>query len=134
MMRGKCSCGNIKFDWQNIDASLVPRTCQCLYCRNNNLTYVSKSGTRLSITIKRPQWHLIEHQGTGTADFHRCRFCNDVVLVTAVINNETFGVINRHCVQNVDFPPPVALDFAEETREKRCERRFQNWCTPVIFH
>ena len=32
-MHGSCRCKNIAVEWQTVDYSVVPRQCQCEYCK-----------------------------------------------------------------------------------------------------
>lgn len=41
-LEGRCSCGNLSVHWQTVDYSVVPRACQCDYCRAHDAAWVAK--------------------------------------------------------------------------------------------
>ncbi len=133
-MRGQCQCGNLRIHWQNIDLSLVPRVCQCEFCRARALAWVSKSGTRVTLAIANPGLHRILHQGTATVDFHCCTFCDTLVMATCTSDGTTYGALNANCMANPQgFGEPVPVTLDRDPLPQRMERRRRNWCAPVII-
>lgn len=131
-LRGHCSCRNFELSWQTVDYSLIPRACQCAYCRNKGAAYVSKSGSGFSVHVHKPDSYKLVRQGSGTAAFHECSFCNMVVFVTAKIGGQTYGAINSACINNRQgFGAAVAMDFSVQDALEKTRRWQQNWCSPV---
>ena len=134
-LRGRCPCGNFRIDWQTVDHSLVPRACQCDYCRGHDAAWVSKSGTRVSVHIASGSFHRVTRQGSGSAAFHECAGCDVVVCVTAEIDGDTYGALNAACIDNrAGFGTPVDKDFSGQGPSDKQARWRDNWCAPVSFH
>jgi len=131
-MRGSCNCNNFEILWRTVDYSVVPRACQCEYCLARGAAYVSKSGTAIEVRVRNDNLHRIVTHGTGSAGFHECAGCGDLVLVTAAIGNELYGALNAGCMDNkLGFSEPVQTHFVSQTVAQRRERWRQNWCCPV---
>jgi hypothetical protein len=133
-IRGACRCNNIEVTWHNRDYSLVPRACQCDYCRERRAAYVSKSGTRIEVRIRRPQYHREIRHGSNSAVFHECGYCNQVMLVTAEFDGVVYGALNaRQLNPRFAFPEPVEADYDGQSAERKQNRWRENWCCPVTF-
>jgi hypothetical protein len=131
-MRGGCRCNNFQVLWHTVDFSVVPRACQCDYCRAKGAAYVSKSGTAVEVRIHAKNLHKVVTQGSRSAEFHECEGCGDVILVTATIDGETFGALNAQCMDNAfGFSAAIETKFAEQSAVQKQERWRQNWCCPV---
>lgn len=131
-MHGSCSCGNFKVRWQTVDYSVVPRQCQCDYCLEKGCAYVSKSGSRIDVSVARRHFHRTVRQGSKRALFHECGHCGDLVLVTVEIEGEVFGALNASCMTNRQgFSPVLTVDFSHEAEQEKVQRWSKNWCSPV---
>ena len=131
-MRGHCRCNNIEVLWRTVDFSVVPRACQCSYCRAKGAAYVSKSGTSVNVRIHHQGLHRIIQHGSNNAEFHECGRCGDVVLVSVEIDGEIYGALNAHCMTNrFEFSPGQIVDYAGQSVEQKRLRWRQNWCYPV---
>ncbi|MFT4615454.1 MAG: hypothetical protein ACI9NT_002608 [Bacteroidia bacterium] len=133
-LRGHCPCRNFELVWQTVDLSLVPRACQCEYCRGKGAAYVSKSGSAFTVQIHQPEMHNVVRHGSGTAMFHECGGCGAVVFVTAEIEGLTYGALNAACINNTrGFGSPVTVDFSAQDAADKVSRWQQNWCCPVTL-
>ena len=133
-MKGSCSCNNIEVAWHVIDRSLVPRACQCDYCVSKSAAYVSKSGTRFEVIIHKESLHKTVQHGSGSARFHECANCDQLVFVTWEIAGELYGVLNSTYLNNTHgFSTPLVVDFSSQTPEQKQDRWQKNWCNPVIL-
>jgi hypothetical protein len=131
-IRGRCTCGNIAVHWHTVDYSVIPRLCQCQYCTGKHAAYVSKSGTKVDILIHKKGMHRIHRQGSKTAEFHECANCDDLVFVTARIDEELYCALNSNCLRNPrGFSPGVKTEFSDQTAATKLDRWRQNWCHPV---
>jgi hypothetical protein len=131
-MRGNCRCNNIEVVWRTVDFSIVPRACQCDYCRAKGAAYVSKTGTAIDMRINNTSRYRIVARGSGGAAFHECDSCGELVLVTTEIDGELYGALNANCMDNrLGFPPAVDVDYAGQTVAQKLERWRRNWCRPV---
>jgi hypothetical protein len=131
-MRGSCTCRNIQVVWRTVDYSVVPRKCLCPYCAAKNAAYVSKSGSLVQVSIHNAHLHNIARHGSGTAEFHECGNCHDLVLVTVAIQGDVYGALNANCLHNRHgFAPAVDIDFSNQGTAEKLQRWRQNWCHPV---
>jgi len=133
-MNGSCKCKNIEVHWQLVDLSLVPRVCQCSYCLSKGAAYVSKSGTKVQVTIHNRDLHNIVRHGSNIAEFHECDNCSSVVLVRANIDGNSYGALNANCMHNsLGFQTPVDTNFSSQSPDQKQERWRRNWCCPVLI-
>jgi hypothetical protein len=96
------------------------------------VAYVSKSGSRVEVRIHNEALYKQVLQGGGSAIFHECGSCRDVVIVTVEIAGEIFGALNANCIANkFGFPTAIETDFSSQTVAQKKERWRQNWCCPV---
>lgn len=131
-MQGSCTCNNFHVAWQTVDYSVVPRRCLCSYCKPRGVAYVTKSGTRVQVSIRYPALHNILRHGSEAAEFHECGNCHDLVLVTVDIQGEVYGALNANCLHNKQgFAPAVDTDFSDQGAAEKLQRWRQNWCHPV---
>lgn len=127
--KGSCQCKNIQIEWSLVDTSLVPRACQCSYCREKKAAYISKSGTRVEVSIAKPELHTIHLQGDEIAQFHECGNCEDLVFVSATIDNHDYCAVNVHTLDKADlFPNEINADFTQFSKEQSLALWKQNWC------
>lgn len=133
-LRGGCHCNNIQITWHVIDFSLVPRACQCDYCRARGARYVSKSGSRFEVSIRDSKLHRTIQHGSNSARFHECTNCDQLVFVTALIEGEMYGVLNAHqLINKAGFGTPVEADYSDQSATQKMHRWRQNWCHPVVI-
>ena len=135
-MLGHCACKNITIDWHIRDYSLVPRACCCDFCLFHNAHWVSKAGSRFSLTIRYAQHHKKNKQGTRTATFHQCSNCGDVVAATARIDKRDYGALNHNILDDAqrfpDFRP--FKSSAKDSVSTRIKTWQDNWCCPIIIN
>ena len=67
--------------------------------------------------------------GTMTADFHVCKTCGIVPIVTCVIEGVRYAVVNVNTFDNVDISElaETPSNFEGEGIESRLARRRRNW-------
>ncbi|MFT4823467.1 MAG: hypothetical protein ACJAUG_000017 [Halioglobus sp.] len=129
-----CACKNIEIDWQLTDRSLIPRSCQCSYCVSKGAAYISKSGTKFSVTVHNKKRHRKVQHGSNNAIFHECGHCDTLVFVTVELESDLYGVINSKCVRNdLEFSAPIKINFEDQSLETKKLRWRQNWCCPVLI-
>ena len=135
MLAGSCSCNNMRVNWHTLDHSLVPRACQCVYCLSRSAAYVSKSGTRFEVFIGNSDLHRTSRQGSNSAVFHECAYCNELVFVTASIESDQYGALNANCLNNTfGFGPARPVDYGGQSAQQKLDRWKLNWCCPVLIH
>ena len=134
---GACHCGNLRFELSlPVSGAKIPvRACSCDFCRKHGGVYTSHPEGRLRVDVGDPG--IVTHYrfGTETADFHICRRCGAVPVVTSEIGGRVYAVVNVNCFENMsadDFDRAVT-DFDGETTESRLTRRERNWIADVAF-
>jgi hypothetical protein len=97
-------------------------------------SYVSKSGTAVDVLIHKTRQYKIVTQGSGSAWFHECSACGDVVCVTVQIDGTIYGALNAQCMKNkLGFPVAEKTDLSGQTITQKRDRWRQNWCHPVTI-
>ncbi len=132
---GRCHCGNIAFTffWPGSGPVIPVRACGCSFCRKHGGVYTSHPQGRLEVKIADDS--LIERYRFGheTADFHVCRRCGVVPVITSEIEGRTYAVVNVNAFEGVDRSElaEAAADFEGEDPGGRLARRQGNWIPEV---
>ena len=89
-----CQCGkvNINLALPHAIERYRPRVCDCEFCQQHRLSYISDKDGRLFIDSQVKLTPL--KQGSEQAVFWQCPLCDDVVVVTAVLNGILKGAVN----------------------------------------
>lgn len=137
LIRGGCHCGNIAFtlDWEPDPVEIPVRACDCSFCTRHGGVWTSKADGVLRIAIA-DRGRLSRYAfGTRTAEFHVCAHCGVVPLVTSLIDNRLYAVVNVNAFQNVE--PSMLLrapaSFDGEAEDARLARRKRNWIGDVAY-
>ena len=90
---GGCHCGNIRFTLTGVpgDQVVAARECGCSFCSKHGGLWTSHPAAALAVAIARPGEVERYAFGTKSADFHVCRRCGVVPLVTSAIEEEPPG-------------------------------------------
>jgi hypothetical protein len=136
-IHGSCHCGNIAFalDWEPDPAEIPARACGCAFCTKHGGVWTSNPQGSLSVTVKNPSLLSPYRFGTQTAQFHVCRQCGVVPLVTSEIDGRLYAVVNVNAF--TDVPPSLLrrapMSFEGEDVVARLGRRKRNWIPAVRF-
>lgn len=134
---GSCHCGNIAFtlDWQPEPTEIPARACGCSFCVKHGGVWTSCPAGHLRVTIRRPDRVVPYEFGTKTAQFHICKDCGIVPVVTSQIAGELYAVVSVNAFDNVDAAllkrSPASFDG--ESGGDRLARRQRNWIGSVEF-
>ena len=130
----RCDCKNIEIVWHVANQELVPRACQCEYCRTKSAAYVSRPNTRFEATVRSGELHRQIQHGSNSAIFHECSNCEQVVFVTAEVDGDLYGALNTNqFVDQSAVSAPVKMDFSSQSGEEKRQRWGQSWCHPVLI-
>ncbi|MET3651813.1 GFA family protein [Dyella japonica] len=136
-LQGQCHCGNIAYtlDWEPDPTEIPARACDCSFCTKHGGVWTSHPDGELRVTIRNLEQVHRYAFGTGTADFHICRECGVVPLVTCTVDGRIYAVVNVNTFDNVD---PGLLQhrpasFSEESVASKLARRQANWIANVSF-
>lgn len=132
---GGCHCGNISFilDWVPAPAEIPARACSCSFCVAHNGVWTSCPSGKLKVNLKNHSLVSRHSFATGTAQFHICSGCADVPVVTSLIDEQLFAVVNVAALRDID-PSLIQYgvnNFDGESEVARLARRRQTWIADV---
>lgn len=136
-IQGSCHCGNVSFElrWEPDPAEIPARACGCSFCVKHGGVWTSNPAASLRVKVRTPA--LLEKYafGTRTADFHVCRRCGVVPLVTSDIDGRTYAVVSVNAFNNVDrsMLRVAPMSFEGEETSSRLDRRKRNWIGDVRY-
>jgi hypothetical protein len=137
LITGSCHCGNIRFtlDWQPDPVEIPARTCACSFCTKYGGVWTSCPTGQLRIAVQHPGRVIRYEFGTRTAQFHGCSTCGIVPMVTSLIADRLFAVVNVNAFDNVNAGQLKLLpaSFDGESVGDRLARRQRNWIGNVEF-
>jgi hypothetical protein len=137
LMRGSCHCGNITFSltWEPDPTEIAARACTCSFCVKHGGVWTSSPGGALRVRVEEPALESKYVFGTRTAEFHVCARCGAVPVVTSLVDDMLYGVVNVNALEGVD---PALLrrttaNLDGEGTDSRLARRKRNWIADVAF-
>ena len=138
LITGKCHCGNIAFEltWSPDPAQIPARACTCSFCVKHAGVWTSTSQGILSVAVADAALTVPYMFGTKTAQFHVCRQCGVVPVVTSRIDGNLYAVVNVHAFEGdarTRLAPAAAASFDGEDEPARLARRKRNWIPAVRF-
>jgi hypothetical protein len=137
LIAGSCHCRNIAFSllWEPDPAEIPARACDCSFCTKHGGLWTSHPAGRLTVNVRDPQQVSRYAFGTRTAEFHLCRVCGIVPLVTSRIDGHLYAVVSVNAFDNVPHAilRRAAASFERESEEIRLARRARNWIAQVDF-
>ena len=137
LITGSCHCRNITFElvWDPEPAEIPARACGCTFCVKHGGVWTSCPAGSLCVRIDDESLVSKYRFGTGTAEFHTCRNCGVVPLVTSRIDDKTYAVVNVNTFENIDpsLLSRAAASFDGESEDVRLARRARNWIGRVEF-
>jgi len=133
-LEGGCHCGRLRisFTTARAPAELPLRACQCTFCRRHaGLTTSDPEGEVVLTVAEVPPggWYRF---GTGLTDFWVCPSCGVYVGGYVEVGGKGRAVVNTRALDAAaEFTQsPTPMDYGQETREGRLERRGRVW-TPA---
>ena len=136
-IQGACHCGNVRFELDGVSAtSEIPaRACGCTFCVKHGGVWTSNPAARLRVAVRDPAQVSTYNFGSRTADFHVCRSCGVVPLVTSRIDGRLYAVVNVNTFGDLDRArvKVTPASFEGEENDARLERRKRNWIGDVRF-
>lgn len=135
-LTGSCHCGNlgVSFETDLAPADMVPRACQCSFCRRHSSAAVSDPAGHITFTVRDPE-HLNRYTfGLGSTEFLICRTCG--VYAGAFMpdgDNAYANVMAGTLDARAEISsPPEPVHRAQENLEERRTRRRTMW-TPATL-
>jgi hypothetical protein len=121
----KCGCGNvvIQFSSPKEISSYTSRKCDCDYCMQRGIEYLSDPHSQITFIAKTPLKH--EKQGSEQATFLLCAKCQTVVGVGYLNEGLSVGSLNARLLDEFDnlqksvVVSPKTLDKTQKVRRWR---------------
>jgi len=137
LIHGGCHCGNIRFalTWEPQPAQIPARACGCSFCLKHGGVWTSCAAGALRVAVRDAD--LVQHYGFGTrtAQFHICRACGVVPLVSSDIAGRRYALVNVNAFEDFNrlLLRQAPVDFEAEPQAQRLTRRQRHWIADVRF-
>ena len=137
VIRGGCHCANIAFSltWEPHPSAIPARACACSFCAKHGGVWTSNPAGSLEVRVRDASLVSKYAFGTRTAEFHTCARCGVVPVVTSLIDDRLYAVVNVNAFDGVDASllrrEPASFDG--EGADSRLARRQRNWIGRVTF-
>ncbi|MGA8259133.1 MAG: hypothetical protein WB783_02870 [Arenicellales bacterium] len=137
LIQGQCHCRNTSFSlaWDPDPVEIPARACGCSFCTKHGGVWTSNPGGILEVTVKDPALASRYAFGTRTAEFHVCRQCGVVPVVTSRIDDRLYAVVNVNAFEDID-PSLLSVSptsFDGEGTDSRLARRQRSWIASVHY-
>jgi hypothetical protein len=137
LIPGACHCGNLRFtlEWRPAPTEIPARACGCSFCQKHGGVWTSCPQGVLEVRVRDPQQVQRYAFGTRTADFHVCRTCGVVPVVTSEIAGHLYAVVSVNAMEGLDaaLVRRAPASFEAESEAARLARRARNWIADVRF-
>lgn len=135
-LEGGCHCGNIRFVFSTALApdELVPRACDCSFCRKHDTRALSDPAGRLEITVADEEAFGRYRFGTGFTDFLICRNCGVYIGACMPDGDDAWANVMANALDNRDVivNEAVAVHRSSEDGATKRARRRAGW-TPATL-
>jgi hypothetical protein len=136
LISGRCHCGNISFvlDWKPEPSEIAARACTCSFCTKHGAVWTSCPTGSLKVTFSDSQRVSDYAFETETARFRICTRCGVVPLVTSLIDNRLYAVVNVNTFEGIE-PSMLrrsSVTLEGEACDDRLARRQRNWIADVV--
>jgi hypothetical protein len=137
LISGACHCRNITFELTLEPAPdrIIARACSCSFCLRHGGIWTGSPTASLHVRVTNPDQVNRYQFGTRTAEFHVCRACGVVPLVTSRIAGRDYAVVNVNAFESISASmishAPISFDGEDES--DRLARRARHWIANVLF-
>ena len=135
-LRGGCHCGRLRVEFStDLDpASIVPRACDCSFCRKHGAAYVSDPAGRLSVSEHPPGAMHRYRQGSNAAQFLLCGHCGVLVAVVYEHGSGIYGAINTGCMDGRNaFGGAIPASPQALSPDEKVSRWLELWIPDVVL-
>jgi len=134
---GGCHCGNIafRFEWPEDSTEIPARVCSCSFCTKHGGVWTSHPKASIEVAVKDPALVSRYTFGTATAEFHTCKRCGIVPVVTSTIEGHLYGIVSANAFDGAGDLRirKLPAHFEGEHAADRLARRQRNWVYDVKF-
>jgi hypothetical protein len=131
---GKCSCGEVTIQFSSPQkiSNYKSRRCDCDYCMQRGIEFLSDSQSQITFISKRPLCH--ERQGSEQATFLLCLNCHNVVGVCYINKNICVGSLNSRLLEQYDhLQDTVTVSPKKLSNVKKLGRWIDMWSQVKII-
>jgi len=136
-LQGNCHCGNIAFTltWATETAAIPARACTCSFCVKHGGVWTSNPSGILDVVVRDLSRVSQYTFGTGTAVFHICARCGVVPVVTSLIEDNVYAVVNVNTFSGIESErlQHSLANLEDESEAVRLARRKRGWIANVRF-
>ena len=135
-LRGSCHCGRLGLEFRSSQdpATILPRSCDCSFCRKHGAAYISDPAGSLSVSYSEPDALREYLQGSNTARFLLCRHCGVVVAVVFKHDSGIYGAVNAGCLNGpTGLGKPVSASPQTLGPEEKVARWLKLWIPDVVL-
>ncbi|HOX71661.1 MAG: hypothetical protein WAS23_09960 [Dokdonella sp.] len=134
---GSCHCGNISFllTLEPGTVEIPARACSCSFCVKHGGVWTGSPTAKLQVRTRGPDQVNPYRFGTRTAEFHVCRQCGVVPVVTSTIGGRVHAVVSVNAMDDAaaSLLRRSEASFDGEGEGERLERRARHWIADVHF-
>lgn len=130
---GSCQCKSVNFTLSLAKplASYSARKCDCDFCIERNIHYLSEPGGQLN--IQSDSALIKQKQGSEQAVFLTCGQCQDVLAATVEVDNKRLGAANVSLLHQASrLMPATVVSPKKLSPEDKLSRWLSIWLTVVI--
>ena len=111
---------------------MVPRACDCSFCRKHGAAYVSDPAGQLSVTLQSSDALRRYRQGSNTAEFLLCGRCGVLVAVVFEHHARIYGAVNARSLEGpTGFGSAVPASPQSLAADEKVARWSQLWIPDV---
>lgn len=125
---GQCLCGQTQITLRltNALSEYSPRACDCDFCTERKIHYLSDAKGALYIHFSAP--YAVLKQGSNQAEFLTCSGCGMVIAATLRDGNQVRGALNAHVLEaHEHLLPPVVVSPKQLSAEEKRQRWSEVW-------
>jgi hypothetical protein len=131
---GGCHCGRVRVALKTARTAeeLVPRACDCSFCRKHGAAWLSDPFGTLKVDAQETRGFHMYRQGSETADMLMCVRCGVLVAVVFEHDDGVFGAINAACLEGIALPASVAVSPQRLSAAEKIERWRALWARASV--
>lgn len=131
--KGGCHCGNISvtFTTDKAPADIVPRACQCDFCRKHSTRALSDPAGHIAIEVKDAKALGKYRFGLKIGDYIFCKNCGVYVSAFMQDGDKAYAnVMASAMADHAAWAPAEPISYGGEDEAGKRARRRQKW-TPA---
>lgn len=130
---GTCDCNQIELYVRLPEplSSYSPRACDCDFCSENDLVFLSDPSGSLELLSTISLEHIT--QGSGQAEFLRCMNCEQIVAVTTEVDGVLIGSVNSDCLYDAELLSVATPVSIHSLSPKDKKARWDKTWMPVMI-